>query len=53
LSADKNNSCLAFSFAPLAIMGANFVESLETKLLKEITLITLVGFALLFFISSL
>ncbi len=53
LSADKNNSCLAFSFAPLAIMGANFVESLETKLLKEITLITLVVFALVFFVSSL
>lgn len=53
LSADKNNSCLAFSFAPLAIMGANFVENLETKLLKEITLITLVVLALLFFVSSL
>jgi len=53
LSANKNNSCLAFSFAPLAIMGANFIESLETKLLKEITTITLVLFAFTFFIASL
>lgn len=53
LSANKNNSCLAFSLAPLAIMGANFIEDIQSKLLKDITLYVLLGFGLFFFIVSL
>jgi Family of unknown function (DUF6427) len=35
LSANKNNSFLAFSFAPLAIMGANFIEGQENPWVRE------------------
>jgi len=52
-SAQKNNSCLAFTFAPLAIMGANFIENLENQLLREIVLIILLVLAFSFFWVSL
>ncbi|WP_294733606.1 DUF6427 family protein [uncultured Flavobacterium sp.] len=32
----KSNGLLAFTFAPLAIMGANYLESLENAVVKEI-----------------
>ena len=35
LSADKNNSFLAFTFVPLSIMGANYLESQENIWFKE------------------
>ena len=53
LSANKNNSCLAFCLAPLAIMGANFVESLENNKLKETLLYSLLVIGSFFFIVSL
>ena len=53
ISADKNNSCLAFSLAPLAIMGANFIENQENKIIKEGTLYILFSLGLLFFVSQL
>ncbi|NHN25624.1 hypothetical protein FIA58_008035 [Flavobacterium jejuense] len=53
ISADKNNSCLAFSLAPLAIMGANFIENQENKIIKEVTLYLLFALGLLFFVTQL
>lgn len=53
ISANKNNSCLAFSLAPLAIMGANFIESLENNIVKEVTLYLFFLLGLLFFVSQL
>lgn len=53
LSANKNNSCLLFSFAPLAVMGGNFFDGLQNKVLKEIILITLFIFGVFFFVMAL
>ena len=52
-SADKNNSCLAFSIAPLAILGANFVENQENKIIKEGTLYILSLLGIFFFVAQL
>ena len=53
LSANKNNGSLAFCFAPLAIMGANLIEKIENKLIKEIVLYSLLVLGLFFFIMQL
>lgn len=53
LSADKNNSFLAFTFAPLAIMGANFLESQKVKWIRESILGIIVGITVFLFFSQL
>ena len=53
LSANKNNGCLAFCFAPLAIIGANFIEKIENNLVKEIVVYSLLGLGIFFFIMQL
>lgn len=53
ISANKDNSCLMFCFAPLAIMGGNFIEGLQNKLLKEIILDTIILLGIFFFVMSL
>lgn len=53
LSANKNNGSLAFCFAPLAIIGANFIEKIEHNLVKEIVVYSLLAFGLFFFIMQL
>lgn len=53
LSAEKNNSFLAFTFAPLAIMGANHLESQENIWFKEVILSLMVLIALLLFSAQL
>lgn len=53
ISADKNNSCLIFSLAPLAIMGANFMENQENKIIKEGMFYILSLLGILFFIAQL
>lgn len=53
LSANKNNSFLAFTFAPLAIMGANYFENQENKWFKEVMLGLIVVIALFIFVSQL
>lgn len=53
LSASKNNSFLAFTFAPLAIMGANYFESQENKWFKEVMLGLIVLIAIFLFVSQL
>lgn len=53
LSADKNNSFLAFTFAPLAIMGANYLESQENFWVREGVVVLITGVALFLFFSQL
>ena len=53
LSANKNNGSLAFCFAPLAIMGANLIEKIESNLIREIVVYALVACGLFFFIMQL
>jgi hypothetical protein len=53
LSANKNNGCLAFCFAPLAIIGANFIEKIENNLVKEIVVYSLLGLGIFFFLMQL
>lgn len=53
LSDDKNNSFLAFTFAPLAIMGTNYLESRENKWVKEAILSIIAVIAIAIFISQL
>ena len=53
ISANKNNGSLAFCFGPLAIIGANFIEKMESKLLKEIMVYALVGCAVFFYVLQL
>lgn len=53
LSAEKNNSFLAFTFAPLAIMGANYLESQDNHWIKEGVLILITGAAMFLFLSQL
>lgn len=52
-SANKNNSCLIFSLAPLSIMGANFFEGIENKILKEVVFDVLLLLGIVFFVASL
>ena len=53
LSANKNNGYLAFSLAPLAIIGANFLEDLKTNWVKETTLYIFFFLGFVFFITQL
>jgi hypothetical protein len=53
LSANKNNGYLAFSLAPLAIIGANFIEDLKTNWVKETTLYIFFFLGVFFFIAQL
>jgi hypothetical protein len=53
ISANKNNGSLAFCFGPLAIIGANFLEKMESKWLKEIMVYALVGCAVFFYVLQL
>ncbi len=53
LSYNKNNSFLAFTFAPLAVMGANYLESQESKWFKESILALIVLVAVMLFFSQL
>lgn len=53
LSDHKNNSFLAFTFAPLAIMGANYLENQENVWFKEILLGLIVLIAIFIFTAQL
>ena len=53
LSAAKNNSFLAFTFAPLAIMGANYIETQDNKWVREAVLISIAFIAMFIFIMQL
>lgn len=53
LSADKNNSFLAFTFLPLSILGANYLESQQNVWFKESLLGILVVITMFLFFSQL
>ena len=53
LSDHKNNSYLIFSLAPLAILGANFIEKIKTNWMKETTLYLLVFISITLFLLQL
>jgi len=53
LSNHKNNSFLVFTFAPLAIMGANFIESQESKWTREAIVWSVVVICVLIFLLQL
>ena len=53
LSNHKNNSFLAFTFAPLAIMGANFIEGQESKWVREAIVWSVVVICVLIFLLQL
>ena len=53
LSANKNNGSLAFCFAPLAIIGANFIEKIETNLVRDVVLYSLLILGIFFFMMQL
>ncbi len=53
VSANKNNSFLIFSIAPLAIISANFLEKIEDNWLKETIIIGLFALGVFFFFVQL
>lgn len=53
ISTNKNNSCLIYTFAPLAIMGANYIENLEKIWTKDLVLYMLIGVSIIVFFSQL
>lgn len=53
LSANKNNGSLAFCFAPLAIIGANFIEKIEKNIVRDVVLYSLLIFGVFFFMMQL
>ena len=52
LSDAKNNSFLAFTFAPLAVMGANYLESQKNNWFKEVVLAVIVATAITLFLMQ-
>ncbi|MFL9845190.1 DUF6427 family protein [Flavobacterium rhizosphaerae] len=53
LSSGKNNSFLAFTFAPMAIMGANFIENQKIPWIRETSLLLITAIAFFIFIMQL
>lgn len=53
VSNHKTNGLLLFSFFPLSVLGANFVDRIEQKWIKETVVYSLVITGLIFFISQL
>ena len=52
-TSDKDNSYLLYSLMPTAVMGANFIEGIKGKIVKEIVIVTLIVFGLFFFFMTL
>jgi len=52
-SANKSNDLLLYTFAPLAILGANMFEKMENSIYKEVSLYLLLGVGLFFFFVQL
>jgi hypothetical protein len=52
-SANKSNDLLMYTFAPLAILGANMFEKMENSIYKEVSIYLLLGFGLFFFFAQL
>ncbi|WP_430614727.1 DUF6427 family protein [Flavobacterium sp. JP2137] len=52
-SADKNSGSLLFTFLPLSILGANYIESIGNRWFREVVLGSIAAIALFFFFSQL
>ncbi|WP_396217503.1 DUF6427 family protein [Flavobacterium sp.] len=52
-SANKSNDLLMYTFAPLAILGANMFEKMVNSIYKEVSIYLLLGFGLFFFFAQL
>ncbi|MBB1150973.1 hypothetical protein H4K35_12770 [Myroides sp. NP-2] len=53
ISADKSNGLLVFTFFPLAILGANYIESIPQKWRKEANVYSIFGIGLYFYLMQL
>jgi len=53
LSAAKNNSFLAFTFAPLAIMGGNYLEGQDNKWVREAVVCGIAAIAIFIYLMQL
>jgi len=53
LSDNKNNSFLIYTFFPLSILGANYIERLAKHWIKELTLVSVLGISIWIFITQL
>lgn len=53
ITADKSNIYFLYSFAPLAIMGVNYIENLKNIWAKDMLLYILVGVSCIVFLSQL
>jgi hypothetical protein len=52
-SPNKSNDLLMYTFAPLAILGANMFEKMENSVYKEVSIYLLLSFGLFFFFAQL
>ncbi len=52
-STNKSNDLLIYTFAPLAILGANMFEKMKNSIYKEVSLYLLLGMGLFFFLVQL
>lgn len=52
-STNKSNDLLIYTFAPLAILGANMFEKMNNSIYKEVSLYLLLGVGLFFFFVQL
>jgi hypothetical protein len=52
-STNKSNDLLIYTFAPLAILGANMFEKMKNSIYKEVSLYLLLGMGLFFFFVQL
>ena len=53
VSADKSNGLLLFTFFPLAILGANYIESIPQKWRKEANVYSIFGIGVFFYLMQL
>jgi len=53
LSNHKMNSLLVYTFFPLSILGANYMERLAKNWMKELTLVSVLGISVWIFITQL
>jgi uncharacterized membrane protein SirB2 len=53
ISPHKSNSVLVFTFMPLSVMAASYIEESEVKWMKETTVGIIIGLCLLSFFFQL
>lgn len=53
VSADKNNGTLLFTFFPLSVLGANYIESIPQRWRREAVVYSVFGLGVFFYIMQL